>query len=91
MDAEHAAELAVLFRDQVRDVVGVDPSHSRTSLDGQGGWIEGEIGDLHLGVGSERLPASKACNDGGCGECRAKSVIRDAQRGVGGEIRKCEP
>ena len=60
-------ELSILIRHQMRDVVSIDPGHRGASLDRQGWWVEGEVGDLYDRVVGQR-PAA-ACNQAQSENC----------------------
>ena len=47
------AERAVLLRNDMRNIVSVDPGHRGAGFDRKRGRIEGEIGDLYLGIGGK--------------------------------------
>src|SRR5262245_35334167 len=43
-------ERPVLLGNNMRNVIGIDPSHGGSCLHGERGRIEGEVGDLYFGV-----------------------------------------
>src|SRR5262245_40366408 len=58
----------------MRNVVGIDPGHRGAGLHRQGGWIKGEIGNLHLDVGGQGWAGSKRHQHDSSGECRANGT-----------------